>query len=257
MDAALIHEIKATDLLSAYRAGIFPMAEASDDPDIFWMAPEMRGIIPLDDFHIPASLKKTLKKQPYRVTINRSFEAVIESCGAQTPVRAETWINQQIREWFIELHHMGHTHSVECWDAAGNLAGGLYGMAINGAFFGESMFSQQTDASKIALVHLVVRLKKRGFSLLDTQFVNDHLLQFGCREIPRDDYHSLLEAALSSTGVSFVDSASAAGSSAGVSGATSSPDACVSGAVISLDSEVLASDWASLTGSLQSRTLTS
>ena len=211
MDAAIIDQIEAEDLLSAYRAGIFPMSEAADDPEIFWMDPQMRGIIPLDGFHIPSSLKKALKKDPYKITINQAFREVIESCAAHTPVRGETWINAQIRDWFIELHDKGHAHSVECWDANGALAGGLYGMAINGAFFGESMFSRMTDASKVALVHLVDRLNARGFKLLDCQFVNPHLVQFGCVEIEREEYHSLLGVALSSTGVSFVDGTSSAG----------------------------------------------
>lgn len=215
------------------------MAERAEDTEVFWVDPEIRGILPLDTFHIPASLRKTLKKRPYRVTINKAFGDVIESCAVQTPVRSETWINPKIKDWFGKLHAMGHAHSVECWNEAGELAGGLYGLSINGAFFGESMFSRMTDASKVALVHLAARLTARGFSLLDCQFVNPHLVQFGCIEIARDDYHSLLAGALSSEGVSFVDSPGAS------SLAGSSP-------VVSLDS-----GWDSLTGFLQSRTVTS
>lgn len=242
MDAAFIDQIKASDLLTAYRAGIFPMAESADDPQVFWMDPDMRGVIPLDRFHIPVSLKKTLKKRPYKVTVNKAFEEVIAACAAATPVRSDTWINARIRGWFTELHRMGHAHSIECWNEAGELAGGLYGMAINGAFFGESMFSKANDASKVALVHLVARLRARGFTLLDCQFVNDHLLQFGCVEIPRADYHSALGSALSLSTVSFADSDSAPASSS--AGASSS--------VVSFES-----DWDALAGSLQSSTVTS
>jgi leucyl/phenylalanyl-tRNA---protein transferase len=240
MDAAFIDEIESEDLIAAYRAGIFPMAESADDPQIFWVDPELRGIIPLDNFHIPASLKKALKKQPYRVTINHAFDEVIASCAAATPVRSETWINPMIAGWFKDLHRKGHAHSVECWDSKGELAGGLYGLEIAGAFFGESMFSRMTDASKIALVHLVARLKMRGFTLLDCQFVNEHLKQFGCVEIGRDAYHSLLSAALSSPSTaSFVNK-----SPSGTSGASSE--------VVGAES-----DWASLAGFLQSSTVTS
>ncbi len=175
------------------------MAERADDTDVFWVDPEMRGIIPLDAFHIPHSLKKTLKKKPFRVSVNTAFDRVIDLCAEATPARDETWINPQIRAWFRALHRMGHAHSVECWSVDGQLAGGLYGLAIGHAFFGESMFSRMTDASKVALVHLVSRLKDKEFTLLDCQFVNEHLRQFGCTEIPRDAYHSLLGAALDSS----------------------------------------------------------
>lgn len=207
MDAAVEREITPEDLLNAYCAGIFPMAESADDESVFWMDPEKRGVIPLDQFHIPASLKKVLKKRPFRVTINAAFDQVIDSCAAQTPVRGATWINPIIAGWYKELHRMGFAHSVECWKDD-QLAGGLYGISIHGAFFGESMFSRVTDASKVALVHLVARLKQRDFKLLDCQFVNPHLVQFGCVEIARDDYHSALDGALSASGVSFVDSVS-------------------------------------------------
>ena len=196
MDADFVDKIRAEDLISAYRAGIFPMAEHADDGHVFWVDPEMRGVIPLDHFHIPHSLKKTVKKHPYRVSINTAFDQVIAACAAETPVRSETWINPMIADWFKELHRKGHAHSVECWATDGKLAGGLYGLAIERAFFGESMFSRMTDASKIALVHLVARLKAKNFELLDCQFVNEHLKQFGCIEIPRDDYHGLLSSAL-------------------------------------------------------------
>jgi leucyl/phenylalanyl-tRNA--protein transferase len=222
MDAALDHEITAVDLVDIYRAGIFPMAESADNPGILWMDPQWRGVIPLDRFHIPTSLKKILKRRPFIVTVNAAFDRVVDSCAS---VREDTWINPTIRQWYSELHRMGYAHSMECWDRQRNLVGGLYGVSINGAFFGESMFSRARDASKIALVHLVGRLRQRGFSLLDCQFVNPHLVQFGCVEIERDDYHSALAGALSLEGVSFVDSgvagASAAGASSGAVSASS------------------------------------
>lgn len=182
------------------------MAESGDDDKVFLMDPERRGIIPLDHFHIPASLAKTMRKQPFKVTINQAFEAVIDGCAAPAKGREETWINQPIRKWYIDLHKRGHAHSVECWDKDGALAGGLYGIAINAAFFGESMFSHRNDASRIALVYLVERLRARGFRLLDCQYVNPHLIQFGAIWITRKNYHSVLGSALGVSGVSFVDS---------------------------------------------------
>lgn len=242
MDAAIHHAITADDILTAYRIGIFPMADDADDPKVFWLDPEKRGILPLDKFHIPNSLKKSLKKQCFRVSVNKAFDEVIASCAARTPVRSESWINDTIRAWFCELHRKGHAHSVECWDSNGRLAGGLYGLSINAAFFGESMFSRVEDASKVALVYLAARLHARGFKLLDCQFVNPHLLQFGCIEIPREDYHSLLGTALSVSGVSFIDSSSS----------NSSSETSSAGGVCSFDC-----DWSSLSGFLQSRTVTS
>lgn len=204
-----LDDITSEHLLAMYKSGLFPMAESADDPEIFLMDPEQRGIIPLDKFHVPASLTKIMRKKPYAVTINRDFDAVIEACATPGPEREETWINPQIRKWYKELHRQGHAHSMECWDKAGKLAGGLYGVAIAGAFFGESMFSDRNNASRIALVHLVERLKARGFKLLDCQYVNPHLEQFGCIWISRAEYHSLLSDALSVSGVSFVDSSGA------------------------------------------------
>jgi leucyl/phenylalanyl-tRNA--protein transferase len=240
MDAAFFDEIRAEDLLAAYRAGIFPMAEAADDPEVFWVDPEERGVLPLDGFHIPASLRKTLKKKTFTVTINRAFDDVIEACAAMTPVRSETWINPLIMGWFKELHRKGHAHSVECWDQQGMLVGGLYGLAIERAFFGESMFSRATDASKVALAHLVAQLRRQEFTLLDCQFVNEHLRQFGVIEISREDYHSLLSSALapSSSTASF----------------DNRPDSSA-GASSDVVSSVL--DWDSLSGFLQSSTVTS
>lgn len=191
------------DVLHAYCCGIFPMADRADDEDFYWVDPEYRGVIPLDAFHVPASLSKALKKRPYDVFINRDFEAVIAACAERTDTRRETWINPAIRKLYCDLHRMGFAHSVECY-AGDTLLGGLYGISINGAFFGESMFSRRTNASKAALVHLVARLRARGFSLLDCQFVNSHLTQFGCIEISREAYHSALAGALSLEGVSFV-----------------------------------------------------
>ena len=181
------------------------------------MDPPERGVIPLDKFHVPASLAKAMKKNPYHVTYNTDFDAVIDFC-AQRMDGKETWINPTIRVWYKELHRMGFAHSVECRDKDGVLQGGLYGIAINAAFFGESMFSRSTNASKIALVHLVERLKQRGYQLLDCQFVNDHLLQFGCVEVPRAQYHSLLESALGVSGVSFTAGVSSSGAGSSETG---------------------------------------
>ncbi|MEZ5670064.1 MAG: leucyl/phenylalanyl-tRNA--protein transferase [Alphaproteobacteria bacterium] len=182
-------------LLRAYAAGIFPMAERADDPEVFWIDPEMRGILPLDRFHLPRRLARTWRRQPFRITVDRAFEAVIEACAAPRPGHPDTWINASIRAAYVALHRQGFAHSVECWDGD-TLVGGLYGVSLNAAFFGESMFSHRTDASKIALVFLVERLRQRGFRLLDTQFVTEHLRQFGATEIPRAAYQRLLAHAL-------------------------------------------------------------
>lgn len=182
-------------LLRAYAAGIFPMAESRDDPQVFWVDPKQRGVLPLDRFHISKSLHKVLKKGEFLVRANSAFERVLDECAAPGPGRRDTWINEPIREAVIELHHLGFAHSVETWKD-GKLVGGLYGVALRGAFFGESMFSRATDASKVALCHLVARLRMGGFRLLDTQFVTDHLKTFGCDEIPARDYQKRLEAAL-------------------------------------------------------------
>jgi len=209
-----LDDITSDDILGLYRRGLFPMAENATDETIYVMDPEQRGIIPLDAFHIPASLKKILKKNPFKITINQAFDDVIDSCAEVTEKRKETWINPHIRAWYKDLHKRGYAHSVECWDAHGKLAGGLYGVAIGAAFFGESMFSRQTNASRVALVYLVERLKARGYQLLDCQYVNPHLEQFGCIWISRAQYQSSLSVALSASGVSFSDGAvsSAAGS---------------------------------------------
>ncbi|MEM1378841.1 MAG: leucyl/phenylalanyl-tRNA--protein transferase [Pseudomonadota bacterium] len=183
-------------LLKAYSIGLFPMAESADDPTVFWVEPEVRGIIPLDEFHVPRSLAKTLKRAPYEITVNYAFKRVIDACAEPAPGREETWINPLIRRLCKQLHAMGHAHSVEAWDKNGELVGGLYGISLGRAFFGESMFSRQSDASKVCLVHLVERLKERGFILLDTQFTTDHLERFGAIGVPREEYDNLLQEAL-------------------------------------------------------------
>jgi leucyl/phenylalanyl-tRNA--protein transferase len=188
-------EITPQVLLKAYACGIFPMAESAEDPGLFWVEPEKRGIIPLDEFHIPRSLRKTLKRAPYEIRIDHDFGAVIDACAQETQDRPKTWI-QRIRKLYRELHAIGHCHSVECW-ADGELAGGLYGVRLGAAFFGESMFARRTDASKVALVHLVERLRAGGFELLDTQFTNKHLVRFGAIDVPRRKYSKMLESAVS------------------------------------------------------------
>lgn len=182
-------------LLRAYAMGLFPMAQTRDDPKLHWVDPEERGILPLDQFHIPRSLKKTLKQGRYRIRVDTAFRAVVEGCAESKHGREETWINDPIIDLFCGLHGMGLAHSVESWDGD-TLAGGLYGLALGGAFFGESMFSRRTDASKVALVDLVARLKLGGSVLLDTQFITDHLSRFGVVEIPRHQYKALLAVAL-------------------------------------------------------------
>lgn len=187
--------ITADIVLKAYAAGVFPMAESRGDDHMFWVDPEMRGILPLDDFHLPRRLRRTVRKEKFQIRIDTAFAQVIEACAGPAPGRWSTWINHEINELFCRLHERGHSHSVECW-REGELAGGLYGLALGSAFFGESMFSRDTDASKVALVHLIGRLKRAGFVLLDTQFMTGHLEQFGGTEIPRADYQQRLEGAL-------------------------------------------------------------
>lgn len=171
------------------------MSESADDPEIFWVEPEMRGIIPLYDFHISKSLTKTIRRQPFEIRFDTAFEDVIGMCAQSAPDRPSTWINATIRQLYGELHRMGHAHSVEAWED-GVLVGGLYGVSLGAAFFGESMFSRKTDASKICLVHLVERLNRNGFRLLDTQFTTDHLKTFGAIDIPKDEYLVLLRDAV-------------------------------------------------------------
>ena len=182
-------------LLKAYAAGIFPMAESADDSALYWIEPELRGVIPLDKFHVPRSLAKRVRQRPFEIRIDHDFAGVIDGCAERTDERRSTWINGRIRSLYCQLHKMGFCHSVECW-RDGRLVGGLYGVRIGAAFFGESMFSRQRDASKVALVHLVARLNAGGFRLLDAQFMTEHLSRFGAEEVAREAYHLLLESAL-------------------------------------------------------------
>jgi leucyl/phenylalanyl-tRNA--protein transferase len=187
--------LTADQILRAYALGVFPMARQHDDPKLYWVDPEKRGILPLKDFHLPRSLKKVLKRGTFEMKIDTAFDQVLELCAESTTRRPETWINSEIVRLFTDLHHAGLAHSVESW-LDGQLVGGLYGLGLGSAFFGESMFSRATDASKVALAYLAALMKKGGYTLLDTQFVTDHLAQFGAVEIPRRDYLRLLAQAL-------------------------------------------------------------
>lgn len=187
--------ITADDLLNAYAHGYFPMADSATASDIYWYDPPLRGQLSIDALHIPRRLRRDLPKHPYEIRTNTAFAAVIDGCAAPGPGRTGTWINRTIRDLFIALHEQGFAHCVECW-RDGVLCGGIYGLALNGAFCGESMFSRKPGASKIALVHLTARLWRGGFTLFDTQYVNPHLVQFGVYEIPADEYRARLAAAL-------------------------------------------------------------
>lgn len=182
-------------LLRAYATGVFPMAESQDDTEVFWVRPEERGIIPLDRFHVPKSLAKKIRQRPFDIRFDSDFAGVIEGCAETRLGRTSTWINQPIREAYRALFERGNCHTVEAWQD-GRLVGGLYGVTLGRAFFGESMFARERDASKICLAHLVERLKERGFILLDTQFTTDHLKRFGAIDVPRARYETLLEEAL-------------------------------------------------------------
>jgi leucyl/phenylalanyl-tRNA--protein transferase len=197
-DNALV-EITPEVLLKAYACGIFPMAENAEDTALYWIEPELRGVIPLDRFHVSARLARTVRGSRFTVTVNRDFEAVMAGCAAPKPGRGRTWINTRIRTLYRKLHERGHCHSIEVYEGD-ILVGGLYGVSLARAFFGESMFHRTRDASKVALVHLVARLRAGGFTLLDTQFVTDHLKTFGAIEISRRHYHKQLEAALTGKG---------------------------------------------------------
>ena len=188
-------ELTPDILLRTYAAGIFPMAETADDPTLFWVDPDRRGVLPLDTFHVPRKLQRTLRSTAFEIRIDTAFADVIRECGAALPGRPSTWINGEIVRLYVGLHQMGHAHSVETWHE-GRLVGGLYGVALGGAFFGESMFSRMEDASKVALCHLVARLRRGGFRLLDTQFVTKHLTQFGVYEVERAEFRSMLARAL-------------------------------------------------------------
>ncbi|HEX3864698.1 MAG TPA: leucyl/phenylalanyl-tRNA--protein transferase [Stellaceae bacterium] len=182
-------------LLQAYASGIFPMSEAADDPELFWVDPRRRGILPLDGLHVPRRLKRVLRQGRFEVRCDTAFDAVIRGCAEASDTRPSTWINEEIVQLYTALFRRGAAHSVECWHQ-GELVGGLYGVSLGAAFFGESMFSRVTDASKIALVHLVARLRLGGYRLLDMQFLTEHLAQFGGIEISRARYHRLLADAL-------------------------------------------------------------
>ena len=190
-----IVEITPEVLLKAYACGIFPMAESADNPALYWIEPEARGVIPLDGFHVPSRLARTVRAERFTVVCDRDFEAVIDACAEPRRGRSRTWINARIRRLYGALFARGHCHTVEAYDGDA-LVGGLYGVSLGAAFFGESMFHRARDASKVALVHLVARLKAGGFRLLDTQFVTDHLKTFGAAEVSRRQYHKLLEAAV-------------------------------------------------------------
>ena len=189
-------------LLRAYSIGLFPMAESADDPEIFWVEPETRGILPLDGFHVSKSLAKTVRQRTFEIRLDTAFEQVMEGCAAPADGRESTWINSTIRKLYLELHRMGHAHSVEAFDGD-ELIGGLYGVSLGSAFFGESMFSRRTNASKICLVHLVEHLRAQGFTLLDTQFTTEHLKTFGAIDVAKDDYLALLKPAIDSPHLPF------------------------------------------------------
>lgn len=200
MSRPLSRSLDPQMLLRAFASGLFPMAESADSPEIFWVEPRRRGILPLDAFHAPRSLFKTLRRGKFHCTTDRAFGRVLTECAAPGPDREQTWINAMIADAYQELHQLGHAHSIEAWSEDGSLAGGLYGVRLGGAFFGESMFTRVTDGSKAALAALVVRLRTGGFRLLDTQFLTEHLARFGTCEIDRKFYRSLLADALSVDG---------------------------------------------------------
>lgn len=188
-------EITPQVLLKAYACGIFPMAESADDPALYWIEPERRGVIPLDGLHVSSRLARTVRAERFAVVCDRDFDAVIDGCAEPQPGRPRTWINARIRNLYRALFKIGHCHTVEAYDRD-DLVGGLYGVSLGGVFFGESMFHRSRDASKVALVHLVARLRAGGFRLLDTQFVTDHLATLGAVELSRQQYHKLLTEAL-------------------------------------------------------------
>jgi len=258
-------------LLGAYAAGVFPMAEGRHASDVGWYDPERRGILPLDGLHIPARLRRTVRARLYDVTFNRDFPAVIRACA---DARRETWINDTIIALYERTHYRGFAHSVEVREKeTGALVGGLYGIALGGAFFGESMFSTARDASKVGFVHLAARLRARGFILWDAQFVNSHLLQFGCIEIPRTEYHRRLQAALLRSDVRFdgnvrrynaaayssAGDASVSSGDASVSTPSASPETAAASAAASsgATSDENSSDFAEVADFLQSITQTS
>jgi leucyl/phenylalanyl-tRNA--protein transferase len=217
----VIIEITPQVLLKAYACGIFPMAESAEDNALYWIEPERRGILPLDRVHIPRSLARTIRRGGFEVRVDKNFEAVIEGCAAPRSGRRSTWINGRIRGLYRELFALGHCHTVEVWQD-GELTGGLYGVHLGRAFFGESMFSRARDASKIALVYLIARLKYGGFTLLDTQFVTGHLARFGAIEVSREEFQRFLEDALGGGRVAHGSGAGASAAAGGGSGAAAS-----------------------------------
>lgn len=184
-------------LVQAYARGLFPMAESRDSGEIYWVDPEQRGVLPLNGFHVPRRLKRFVRQDPFRITVDTAFERVINACGAVDYGRGrfDSWINPEIVRAYVQLHRLGLAHSVECW-LEDRLAGGIYGVSLKGAFFGESMFSRETGGSKVALVHMVAMLKAAGYRLFDSQFVNDHLTQFGVQAVPKAAFHDMLADAL-------------------------------------------------------------
>lgn len=195
----IVMEITPKVLLKAYSCGIFPMAESADDPTLYWIEPQSRGILPLDAVHVPRRLARTVRADTFEVRVDSDFDAVIDGCAAARPDRPSTWINTRIRQLYGALFRQGHCHTVETW-SQGRLVGGLYGVSLGSAFFGESMFSTQRDASKVALVHLVARLIFGRYTLLDTQFVTDHLRQFGTVDLKKADFQEALERAVADRG---------------------------------------------------------
>lgn len=191
----IVLEITPEVLLKAYACGIFPMAESADDPGLYWIEPERRGVLPLSAFHVPRRLARLVRQDRFEIRLDSDFDGVMNGCAAPAPGRQRTWINSRIRQLYGALHDLGQAHSIEAWQD-GELVGGLYGVRLQGAFFGESMFSTVRDASKVALVHLVARLIAGGFTLLDAQFITDHLAQFGAMEISRRQYQARLDHAL-------------------------------------------------------------
>jgi leucyl/phenylalanyl-tRNA---protein transferase len=205
-----VHPLDPDLLLRAYAAGIFPMADGRDADELFWVEPRKRGVLPLEAFHLPRSLAKLLRQERFELTADRAFERVMRACAEPAPGRRDTWINEAILDGYSRLHRLGFAHSLECWKD-GALAGGLYGVKLGAAFFGESMFSRMRDASKVALAHLIARLRVGGFRLLDTQFLTDHLARFGAVEVPRAAYRASLDAALSDDADFFALDALSAG----------------------------------------------
>ena len=186
-------------ILQAYREGVFPMAEDAKDDNFAFYRPYNRGLLPFKNLHIPKKLLKILRQKNYKVTVNQVFEKIIDGCAAATPKRSKTWINKPIRDIFVALHHAGHAHSIEVWNNDGVLMGGVYGLSIGAVFCGESMVSFETNGSKIALVYLCALLKECGYEILDTQFINDHLLQFGAYEIPQEEYEAMIKMEMTKT----------------------------------------------------------